>query len=178
MYKSVIVLMILGTLACGSETGAPTSGTPALIHDKNRKVTDLEFVVTEAPRNACSRDVRGVITQYVPLKSTCGELPDEVGNLEDLDPKFLSISQDCTLDSFWNTDETCAVTNDLTCELSTGCTESRHLDFDWSPVTDDPKVLKINEAFLGDGILKMTRSCPGKPDCEGEYRVTAYTLLD
>lgn len=172
--RSVLLLMAV-LVGCGApaegdlpvKKGPPKSdGTPKVIVDENRPVMDADHITTEAPRNQCSLEVGKYILQYVPVKSTCGELADEVGDMRDLDPHVLSIPRVCTLGHYYNQDVECTVTTELVCITADGCEETRYQDFDWSPTQD-------GKSWYGDGVLKLKRVC-GAQECEGTYHVAVF----
>ena len=169
-FEKFLFVIVLN--ACSS-SAEKTGGTPTIKHG-DRKVNNNELVEVDRPRNSCSLNVKKHITQFTAIKTTCGELPDEINDFSGLSDVVLSIPKTCTLGHFYNQDEHCTVTTELTCETSDGCTEVRYLDFDWTPQSNLTGAA-VNEQFIGDGQLELTRTCAASR-CEGTYRAITFAI--
>jgi hypothetical protein len=154
--------------------GGQGGNMPTIVKDGTRQVVNVTLVATDKPINACATNVTKYLTQFHPKTGACGELPDEKGDYSGM--KFLGIPANCTLGHFYNVDEACTVTTDLTCNLDNGCTETRYLDYTWRHA-QIAGALTTDEALLGDGELKYTRSCPNKPECADTYTQITFNQL-
>jgi hypothetical protein len=188
--RHILLTLSLMAAACGAQeqpstnaghagsgsAGSGGSGKPKVVKDDTRDVTAVDLTSTENIRNACSAGITKYLTQFSirPGSKACGQIPDEQGDLTG--QKSLAIPDSCTLGHFYNVDAACTVSTDMTCMLPNGCTETRHLDFSWTPATL-PDALETPDAFLGDGELTRTLTCPGKPMCSDSWTQITFNRI-